>query len=569
MSTKHSTDLIPVVLYLRCSSPGQELSVEDQRREVLAYCERKGYRVVAVYIDEGKSASKKAIKRDAFNKMLADSNGGEFRVIVCWNAARFTRLDNLDGGMAKSILRTNGVMLDTVREGEFDWNEAGGRWKDQAFAESNKATALAISADSNRGRVNVLKLGLNYWPNGVLPYGYDRLYTDGVNTISCRREEKARKPKGWHLRLVVNDAEAEVVREVFRLRVECRWSLRQIAIKLNEKRVSPPKGPGGKTNGSWSHVNVAVLLREKAYIGIASIGNRRKLRTTTHNKIDPVEVANSCPSIIEPHVWREAQEIATQQQEAKAKPQTKRGGVLSGFLVCGHCGYRLSKRDIKGKAKYQCTSRGIRPHLGCKSWGVNESEILPKAWRWLVEVVDSEIVKRLQAAPPEGQENDEQAILEAQLSALDAKVTSGSESALLAPPQAREAAWALVRRWSEEKEAVRQKLELLKTVRSDPGFDEFATWWASAKDSVAWVEPLIYQGEGEMKVWMPVDPDRLRGLLGKLGFTATIWFTEKPEAERTCRMHGFYSVSSVEIAGNVCLPGMSNVDSIGTKPGTR
>src|SRR4051795_13719315 len=95
--TKDGGDLIPVVVYYRCSSPQQELSVAEQREVVEAYCARKGYRIIREYVDEGKSASKDPEKRTAFNRMIAGSKAGDFRVVVTYDAARFTRFDNIEG----------------------------------------------------------------------------------------------------------------------------------------------------------------------------------------------------------------------------------------------------------------------------------------------------------------------------------------------------------------------------------------------------------------------------------------------------------------------------------------
>ena len=43
--------------------------------------------------------------------MIADSKAGDFRVVVTYDAARFTRFDNIEGSTPKQILRTNGVTL--------------------------------------------------------------------------------------------------------------------------------------------------------------------------------------------------------------------------------------------------------------------------------------------------------------------------------------------------------------------------------------------------------------------------------------------------------------------------
>jgi DNA invertase Pin-like site-specific DNA recombinase len=556
-------ELTDAVVYYRCSSPQQELSVDDQRREVEEYAKKKGYRIVREYVDEGKSASKNPEKRVAFNRMIEDSMTQEFSVVLCYDAARFTRFDNIEGSTPKQILRGNGVILDTVKEGEFDWRTPEGRWKDMAFCEANKAAALNISRDCIRGRINVLKLGLGYWPGSVVPYGYDKEYTDGIRTVFVRRHEKYAKGRNWHLRLVVNDEEAAIIKEVFDLFVNRIWSKRQIAMHLTGKSVVPPKGQHGQSTGAWDADNITTLLTEKAYIGIASMGGKRKPKVA-HNRMPLTEQANSCPKIVDdPRLWHEAQEIVKKREDSHAKPQSGRCGTLSGFLKCGHCGYNMSKREVSGKVKYYCTSAAQMPHLGCHNWSLWEKDLLPRVLEWLVKAVDEEVVARLQARPPEGDRNDEEALLRKQVESLAEKVKSGTESALQAPPNVREGAWKMVAEWQAELDSARQRLALVDALRHAPEFDGFAEWWAGIKEQIVFVdtesevefstkEGAVFGNPTPLVVCpaVPVEKDRLRALLARLGFMVRVWWEEKP-GRKQCQ--GQFFVKDVQIEAELVL----------------
>jgi DNA invertase Pin-like site-specific DNA recombinase len=564
--TTNGRDLIPVVVYYRCSSPQQELSVAEQREVVEAYCARKGYRIVREYIDEGKSASKDPEKRTAFNKMILDSKAQDFRVVVTYDAARFTRFDNIEGSTPKQILRSNGVMLDTTKEGEFDWRNPEGRWKDMAYCESNKALSLNISKDALRGRRAVL--GLGYWPNGSIPYAFDKSYTDGKETLFKRRHEPFRKGRDWHLRLVANEAEAAIVREIFDLFVNRRWSRRQIAVHLTARGVPPPCSQGGASNGAWDAANVRTVLREKAYVGIASIGGGRR-RGAVHNRAEGAERPDACPKVVEPHVWHEAQEVMRQRAEGKARPQPARGGLLSGFVVCGRCGFNMTKRARGNRLKYECASASKRPHLGCRTWSAPEDELLPRVAAWLVEAVDAELLDTLQASPPgeDGRSADE-ALLAGQVEALEARVKGGAESALLAPPAAREQAWALVKAWQEELEQARQKLGLVQAVRSAPEFADFRLWWEVARTDlikvreaklVEWYDPPREAAGGgkvycRMEAPVYAERDRLRALLARLGVKVKVWF------ETGTRRRGLpeceFRLKDVQVEASVDLGGL-------------
>lgn len=75
-----------VAIYTRVST-GQQ-SPEMQRRELLAYCERRGWENAAEYSDV-MSGGKDS--RPALDRMLSDAKRRKFDVIVCWKLDRIGR----------------------------------------------------------------------------------------------------------------------------------------------------------------------------------------------------------------------------------------------------------------------------------------------------------------------------------------------------------------------------------------------------------------------------------------------------------------------------------------------
>ena len=69
-----------VAIYTRVSTDGQ--SVENQRRELLAVTERRGWDVVQEYNDHGISGAKDRDKRPAFDRMLRGATRREFDMIA-------------------------------------------------------------------------------------------------------------------------------------------------------------------------------------------------------------------------------------------------------------------------------------------------------------------------------------------------------------------------------------------------------------------------------------------------------------------------------------------------------
>ena len=76
-----ATDAIPAVAYLRRSTDRQEQSLGDQRKEVTAFAERHGYRIVGEYIDDAISGTS-AKGRPGFQRMIEDAKRGEFRAVI-------------------------------------------------------------------------------------------------------------------------------------------------------------------------------------------------------------------------------------------------------------------------------------------------------------------------------------------------------------------------------------------------------------------------------------------------------------------------------------------------------
>jgi DNA invertase Pin-like site-specific DNA recombinase len=477
-------DLIPCALYLRMSDDDQDMSIARQLRELTAYAARNRFRVVAVYKDEGKSGCKEQDKRIEFNRLLLDAPKREFRAVLCWNAARFARLDSIDGAFAKKILRQQGIYLQTASEGKIDWNTVQGRMFDFMLAEQANAYSHSLSKDSISGRLRAVDAGC--WPYGSIPYGYDRLYASGATKHLVRRTDRFRKPRGWTLRLVVNEAEAAVVRRIFQLFVERVWSRRQIAMQLNRERIPAPDNLPGAQKLGWTSDTVGTVLRHKAYIGIAEMGHRKPTSKEALNRIPPTAKRGCCPAIVDEPVFDRAQDRLEQRANSGKRQQSARAGLLSGFLVCHHCGYRMRKEQRgAGATYYVCDSPGRRPNLGCAQWRVGEADLLPLVVQEVVRVVDAEILQALDSRPRSGEPINRADLLTAHVESLRGQVATAARRCVteqdddlagLLREQLRE-----LRRELAEAEAA---LQVAQAMDDKGGVQSFAEWWHGQKRNI-------------------------------------------------------------------------------------
>ena len=78
-----------VAIYLRVSTDGQ--TVENQRRELEAVAERRGWRIVKTYEDAAMSGAKRRDQRPAFAAMMKDAARGRFDLVMVWAVDRLGR----------------------------------------------------------------------------------------------------------------------------------------------------------------------------------------------------------------------------------------------------------------------------------------------------------------------------------------------------------------------------------------------------------------------------------------------------------------------------------------------
>jgi DNA invertase Pin-like site-specific DNA recombinase len=78
-----------VAFYLRVSTGGQ--TVENQRLELAAAAEQRGWTVSEIYSDNGFSGAKGRDKRPAFDRLCKDAVAGKFDIIAAWSVDRLGR----------------------------------------------------------------------------------------------------------------------------------------------------------------------------------------------------------------------------------------------------------------------------------------------------------------------------------------------------------------------------------------------------------------------------------------------------------------------------------------------
>ena len=226
------------VAYCRVSTAGQvgegKYGIDDQRAKINEYCEAHDIEVVRWYIDEGVSGA--AMNRPALDRLLAgEETNPPIEYVVAARADRISR-DIAKYYAIKVKLEDRGLTIISATE---DWSA---QEKLMALILENFLAMMAqiekahIKDRMTGGRMQ--KAARGGYAGGKVPYGY--------------------KVENGHL--VINEGEAEVVREIFRYRGE-GMAFRAIADKLNERYKT--RSGGQFAFGTIRHI----IDNEKTYRG--------------------------------------------------------------------------------------------------------------------------------------------------------------------------------------------------------------------------------------------------------------------------------------------------------------
>lgn len=300
------------VIYARFSCSKQsEMSIDDQIRVCRNWCAREGYEVVAVYSDY--AISGRTDDRPEFQRMI--SNAGEAEIVLVYMMDRFSR-DPYDAPIYKKMLRDKGVRVVSATEAMPDGPEA------ILLEKLHEGLAAVESAHiANRTRRGMEGRALKCQHNGVPVFGYDF---------------------GPDKTYVINEEEAEVVREVFARRLSGE-ACNHIAMDMARR------GYRTYADNPANYMWVYSMLKNEKYTGVYLFGKIRK--------------EGGMPQIIDRDQWEQVQHIVGKKQRKK---EQWRDYPLHGRAICMGCGHDLVGTSGHGRGGkrydyYRCGKR-----CGCK-----------------------------------------------------------------------------------------------------------------------------------------------------------------------------------------------------------
>ena len=344
-------EALPMAGYVRVSTPmqvarGESLDVQEQRLREEA--KRRGWELV-LYREPGISA--KDENRPLYQQMRADLEAGRVVGVVVTKLDRLWRNFRLAINEAHTICQEWGRELVTL-DAQFDTTTPTGRAVRNILsvvAELEREMTAERVRETMQARAQQGKFN-----GGPIPYGY-RLVEKG--------------------RLVIDEAEAETVRQMFDLFLE-KGTVRGVCHALNES------GKCTRQGHCWANQTIRRILSSSLYAG-ELVYNRRD--TSTGNaKLRPdgdhIRVANAVPAIISLETFTTAQEILKSRPLLAPRAQAS-DYLLAGLVKCELCRGNMAGHATWGRGRkmrhryYRCYNYTQKGRTACQGSSVKANAL--------------------------------------------------------------------------------------------------------------------------------------------------------------------------------------------------
>ena len=364
-----------VTYYARVSSESDEQlnSLGNQIKYYEDLIRRSGaWTFVPGYIDEGISGISTK-HRENFNHMIDDAARGKFDLVITKEISRFAR-NTLDSIRYTRELLANGV-------GVFFQNDNINTLDEDS--ELRLSIMSSIAQDELRKLSSRVKFGHQQAIKSNVVLGNSRIF-------GYKKDNK---------RLVIDDEEAPMVRELFELYATDRYSMKQL------EQLFWDKGYRNLNGKKIAHSTMSNMIANPKYKGYY-VGNKVKVvdMFTKKQKFLPPEewvmfkdeTGEIVPAIVSEELWEQANTVLRRRSE---DVKNRRGicnhaNLLTGKLYCGHCGepyYRRESKDKEGNvnSRWVCSGKITNGRDSCPSFAIYESEIKPLLFEVFRDTHDS------------------------------------------------------------------------------------------------------------------------------------------------------------------------------------
>ena len=352
-----------VTFYARVSSDSDEQlnSLDNQVSYYESFIKKNhAWTFVPGYVDEGLSGISTK-KRKRFNEMISDAKDGTFDLIITKEISRFAR-NTLD-----SLQFTRQLLIYGV--GVFFQNDNINTLDEDA--ELRLTIMSSIAQDELRKLSSRVKFGHQQAIKSSVVLGNSRIF-------GYKKEDK---------RLVIDETQAPMVRDLFRLYATGEYSMKQLEVLFYEQ------GYRNYNGNRIAHNTMSGIISNPKYKGYY-VGNKVRIvdMFTKKQKFLPPEdwvifkdeTGEIVPAIVSEEVWDRANEVLARRSEDVKSRQgiCNHANLLTGKLYCTHCGAPYYRRESKSKdgvvnSKWVCSGKINNGADSCPSFPIYEDEIKP------------------------------------------------------------------------------------------------------------------------------------------------------------------------------------------------
>ena len=352
-----------VTFYARVSSDSDE-QLNSLGNQITYYEDlikrNRNWTFVPGYIDEGLSGISTK-KRENFNRMIEEAAEDKFDLVITKEISRFAR-NTLDSIQFTRQLLGYGV-------GVFFQNDN--------INTLDEDSELRLSIMSSIAQDELRKL------SSRVKFGHAQAIKDGV-VLGNSRIFGYQKDNG---RLVIDEDEAPMVRELFELYATGEYSMKQIEVIFWNKGYRNSRG------NRLSHTTMSNMISNPKYKGYY-VGNKVKVidMFTKKQKFLPPEEwvmfkdesGEIVPAIVSEELWEQANAVLRKRSDDVKSRQgiCNHANLLTGKLYCPCCGapyYRRESKDRQGNknSKWVCSGKIKNGADSCASFPIYEEEIKP------------------------------------------------------------------------------------------------------------------------------------------------------------------------------------------------
>jgi DNA invertase Pin-like site-specific DNA recombinase len=283
--TSPTEDAKPAAQYIRMSTEHQQYSTENQADVIREYAQKRGFRIVKTYADEGKSGLR-IEGRDALRQMINDVQVEEpgYEAILVYDISRWGRFQDSDeSAYYEYICKRAGIqVLYCAEQFENDGSPTSTIIKSVKRAMAGEYSR-ELSSKVFKGQCKLIELG--YRQGGPAGFGLRRMLIDieGKPKGVLKRGEQKSLQTDRVVLVPGPDEEVGIVRHIYQLFIKHGKTEGEIAEEMNQRGILTD------ADRKWTRSTVRQVLTNEKYIG-NNVYNRISFKLKKKRIVNPPDI---------------------------------------------------------------------------------------------------------------------------------------------------------------------------------------------------------------------------------------------------------------------------------------